>query len=255
MEIGGTTALITGGASGLGEACVRHFIGKGGKAAILDVAEETGSALVDKLGSSVIFCKTDVTDEASVQAAVDQAMDAFGAIHVVINCAGVGTPAKVVGKEGPMPLEMFTRVVNINLIGTFNVIRLAAPKIMANDPNDNNERGVIVNTASVAAFEGQIGQSAYAASKSGVCGMTLPMAREFANWGIRVLTVAPGLFYTPMLATLPENVQEALGQMTPFPKRLGRPEEFAAMAGHIVENSMLNGEVIRLDGAIRMQPR
>ncbi|MCD4715232.1 MAG: SDR family NAD(P)-dependent oxidoreductase, partial [Desulfobacterales bacterium] len=195
---------------------------------------------------------TDITDEANVQAGIDKTIEAFGAIHIVVNCAGVGTPAKVLGKEGPMTMDHFNKVVQINLMGTMNVVRLAAEKIVKNQGNDDGEKGVVINVASVAAFDGQIGQAAYSASKAGVAGMTLPIAREFAEYGIRIMTIAPGIFRTPMLEGLPENVQEALGKMVPFPKRLGEPSEFAALVQHIVENPMLNGEVIRLDGAIRM---
>ncbi|MDY6880585.1 MAG: 3-hydroxyacyl-CoA dehydrogenase [Desulfatiglans sp.] len=252
MNIKDTVAVITGGASGLGEACVRNLVGLGGKVSILDFAEERGNQVAEELGDSVIFCNTDVTDEKSVQAAVDKTMDAFGAIHIAVNCAGVGTPAKVLGKDGPMSIDLFNRVVQINLIGTFNVIRLSADKMVKNEPTEDGERGVVINTASVAAFEGQIGQPAYSASKAGVVGMTLPIAREFAEYGIRVLTIAPGIFETPMLAGLPDNVKESLGKMVPFPPRLGRPSEFAGTVQHIIENTILNAEVIRLDGGIRM---
>jgi NAD(P)-dependent dehydrogenase (short-subunit alcohol dehydrogenase family) len=224
----------------------------GAKAAIFDLAADRGEKLAADLGDHVIFCMTDVTDEKSVHQAMEKTVQAFGAIHIAVNCAGVGTPAKVLGKEGPMDMGQFSRVVEINLMGTMNVIRLAADNMMTNTPNEDGEIGVVINTASAAAFEGQIGQAAYSASKAGVVGMTLPIAREFAEYGIRVLTIAPGLFETPMLAGLPENVQEALGKMVPFPRRLGKPDEFAALVRHIVENAMLNGEVIRLDGALRM---
>lgn len=252
MDIKGMTAMVTGGASGLGEAAVRILVAGGATAAILDLDEQRGPALAAELGPAAIFCKTDVADEASVQAAVDRTMEAFGAVHAAINCAGVGTPAKVLGKEGPMPLGFFNKVVQINLVGTFNVIRLAAAKMVLNAPNADGEKGVVINTASVAALEGQIGQAAYSASKSGVVGMTLPIAREFADYGMRVMTIAPGLFDTPMLRSLPPNVQEALGKMVPFPKRLGKADEFAMLVKHIIENPMLNGETIRLDGCIRM---
>ena len=252
MEPKGKTVMVTGGASGLGEACVRRFIAEGASAAVLDLDGEKGRRLADELGSQVVFCETDVTDESSVTAAIDKTLAAYEAIHVVINCAGVGWPAKVLGKEGPMELKQFNRVVQINLVGTVNVIRLAAAKMVLNPPEEDGEKGVVINTASAAAYDGQIGQAAYSASKAGVVGMTLPIAREFAEYGIRVVTVAPGLFQTPMMETLPEKVQVALGQMVPFPKRLGKPAEFARLAGDIVENPMLNGETIRLDGAIRM---
>ena len=252
MELKEKIAIVTGGASGLGEACARRFAREGASVGILDVDEDNGRRLVAELGEKVIFCRTDVTGEESVQAAVDRTVAEFGGIHVVINCAGVGTPAKVLGKNGPMALEHFNRVLQINLTGTMNVIRLAAAKMVENTPNADGEKGVVINTASAAAFDGQIGQAAYSASKAGVAGMTLPIAREFADYGIRVMTIAPGLFKTPMLESLPEKVQAALGQMVPFPKRLGKPSEFAQLAEDIIKNPMLNGETIRLDGAIRM---
>ncbi len=255
MEIRDSVALITGGASGLGEACVRAFLAEGGKVAILDFAEERGQKVASELGDAALFCLTDITKEEDVQAAIDKTVEAFGAVHIAVNCAGVGIPAKVLGKEGPMPMDHFNKVVQINLIGTMNVVRLAAEKMVKNQGNDDGEKGVVINVASVAAFDGQIGQAAYSASKAGVAGMTLPIAREFAEYGIRVMTVAPGIFLTPMLQGLDEKVQEALGKMVPFPKRLGQPAEFAALVQHIVENSMLNGEVIRLDGALRMAAR
>ena len=255
MEIKDTVAVVTGGASGLGEACVRNLLKLGGKVAILDFAEEKGKGLVSELGERTVFFKTDITDEKMVQEALDGTIQAFGAINVLVNCAGVGIPAKVLGKEGPMPMSHFNKVVQINLMGTINVIRLAAEKMVKNSPNKDGEKGVVINTASVAAFDGQIGQAAYSASKAAVAGMTLPIAREFAEYGIRVMTIAPGIFNTPMVQALPEKVQEALGQMVPFPKRLGEPDEFAALIRHIIENAMLNGEVIRLDGAIRMAAR
>jgi len=252
MEIRGITALITGAASGLGEACARKLAKEGAKVAILDFAEERGEKLAGELGDAVIFCMTDVTDAKSVQDSVDKTVDAFGAIHVAINCAGVGIPAKVLGKEGPMSMSHFSKVVQINLMGTMNVVRLVAEKMVENAPNEEGEKGIVVNTASAAAFDGQIGQAAYSASKAGVVGMTLPIAREFAEYGIRVVTIAPGLFETPMLAGLPEKAKESLGKMTPFPNRLGKPSEFSSLVQHIIENPMLNGEVIRLDGALRM---
>ena len=255
MDVKGCKAIVTGGASGLGEACVRNLVGLGGKAAILDFDVTKGEKLAAELGSNVIYANTDVTNEESVQAAIKKTMDAFGVINVVINCAGVGDPGKVLSKKGPMALSFFNRVVQINLVGTFNVIRLAVEQMVKNTGNKDGEKGVIINTASVAAFDGQIGQPAYSASKAGVVGMTLPIARECAEYGIRVMTIAPGLFNTPMLAQLPESAREALGKMVPFPQRLGDPMEYAKMAQHIIENPMLNGEVIRLDGAIRMAAR
>ena len=252
MNIGEVIAVVTGGASGLGEACVRNLVKEGAKVSILDLAEETGKNLAIELGSSVIFCKTDVTSDKSVEAAIDKTAEAFGVIHVAINCAGVLMPAKVLGKQGPMDMAHFNRVVQINLMGTMNVSRLVAEKMVANTAKEDGERGVIINTASAAAFEGQIGQAAYSASKAGIVGMTLPIARELADYGVRVMTIAPGLFETPMLAGLPDKAKEALNKVIPFPKRLGKPIEFAKLVQHIIENAMLNGEVIRLDGAIRM---
>jgi NAD(P)-dependent dehydrogenase (short-subunit alcohol dehydrogenase family) len=252
MDVKGCKAIVTGGASGLGEACVRNLVGLGGKAAIFDLDTARGEKLAAELGSNVIYAHTDVTNEESVQAAIKKTMDAFGAINIAINCAGVGDPGKVLSKKGPMALSFFNRVVQINLVGTFNVIRLAVEQMVKNTGNKDGEKGVIINTASVAAFDGQIGQPAYSASKAAVVGMTLPIARECAEYGIRVMTIAPGLFNTPMLAQLPEAAREALGKMVPFPQRLGDPIEYAKMAQHIIENPMLNGEVIRLDGAIRM---
>ena len=256
MELPGTTFLVTGGGSGLGEACVREFVAAGASVIIADVNAAAGEALAADLGDAVRFVRTDVTDEASVAAAVELAVTTFGALHGAINCAGIAIAERVVGREGPHPLDRFVRVIGVNLIGTFNVIRLAAAAMAANEPRGaSGERGVIINTASVAAFDGQIGQAAYSASKAGVAGMTLPIARELARSAIRVMTIAPGIFDTPMLAGLPEAARQSLGQQVPFPSRLGQPEEFAALAHHIAENPMLNGETIRLDGAIRMAPR
>ena len=255
MDIKNAVAAVTGGASGLGEATVRRFVAAGGKAAILDLAEENARKLIDELGGNVIFIGTDVTEEHSVRSALDSAVATFGALHVVVNCAGIASAERVLGKKGPMPLENFERVIRVNLVGTFNVIRLAAEKMARNEPNAEGERGVIVNTASAAAFEGQIGQAAYSASKGGVVSMTLPIARELAAFGIRVVTVAPGIFDTPMFGSLPDNVREGLGKIVPFPSRLGRPEEFALLVEAIVANPMLNGTTIRLDGGLRMPPR
>jgi 3-hydroxyacyl-CoA dehydrogenase / 3-hydroxy-2-methylbutyryl-CoA dehydrogenase len=252
MEIKNSVAVISGGASGLGEASVRRLVANGAKAAILDLDEKRGNGLVEELGNSTRFFKTDVTDGQSVQNAVNGAFEDFGAIHVAISCAGIGTPMKVIGKNGPMPIDQFNQVIQVNLIGTMNVIRLAAEKMFANEPNEDGEKGVVINTASVAAFEGQIGQAAYASSKAAVAGLTLPIAREFANYGIRVVTIAPGLFETPMLAALPEKALVALSQMMPFPKRLGYPTEYAMLVEQILSNPMLNGETIRLDAALRM---
>jgi NAD(P)-dependent dehydrogenase (short-subunit alcohol dehydrogenase family) len=252
MDIKDGIAVVTGGASGLGEATVRYLLEKGAKASILDFAQDRGERLAVELGGKVLFCKTDVTDEASVKEAILKTVEAFGAIHFVVNCAGVATPGKVLGKEGPMDIGRFNQVIQINLVGTMNVIRLAAEQINKNQPNEDGEKGVMVNTASVAAFEGQLGQAAYAASKAGVAGMTLPIAREFANYGIRIVTIAPGLFETPMMAGMSPKVYESLVNMTLFPKRLGRPVEFAMLTAQIIENPLLNGEVIRLDGGLRM---
>jgi 3-hydroxyacyl-CoA dehydrogenase / 3-hydroxy-2-methylbutyryl-CoA dehydrogenase len=248
-------AVVTGGASGLGEACVRDLLKNGARVAILDFAADRGEKIAAELGKNVIFAQADVADETAVQAAIGKTMDAFGAIHIVVNCAGTGDSIKVLSKKGPYPLAAFNRILQINLVGTFNVIRLAVEQMVKNEPDDEGEKGVIINTASAAAFDGQIGQAAYSASKAGIVGMTLPIARECADYGIRVMTIAPGIFDTPLLATLPENVRQALGKMVPFPPRLGRPREYAALARHIIENPMLNGEVIRLDGAIRMAAR
>ena len=255
MDVNGTVAIVTGGASGLGEATVRTLLGNGAKATILDVDEARGNALADELGNAALFCNTDITDEESVQNALNKTLETFGSIQVTVNCAGISPPAKVIGKKGPVSLSAFNKVVQINLIGTVNVIRLAGEKMLQNTPNDDGEKGVVINTASVAAFEGQIGQASYSASKGGIVAMTLPIAREFADYGIRVVTIAPGLFETPLLASIPEKVKEALSQMMPFPKRLGKPDEFARLVMHIVDNPMLNGETIRLDAALRMAAR
>ena len=249
MQLEGRSILVTGGASGLGAACVRRFTAAGASVVIADVREPP------QVAQNARFVRTDVTDEASVHNAVNAALDVFGGLHVAINCAGIGIAERTLGREGPHPLASFVRVINVNLIGTFNVIRLAAMAMAGGEPNAGGERGVIVNTASVAAFDGQIGQAAYSASKGGIVGMTLPIARDLARNGIRVMTIAPGIFDTPLLGSLPEPARQSLGQQVPFPPRLGRPDEFAALAEHIVKNEMLNGEVIRLDGAIRMAPR
>ncbi len=256
MEIGNCVALVTGGGSGLGEATTRAFVARGGKAVILDLGRSQGDVVAKELGESAVFCEGDVTDDASVSAALDEAVGRFGGVHIAVNCAGIGTAGRTVDKEGdPLDLGLFRKTIEVNLIGTFNVIRLAAGRMMKNDPNAAGERGVVINTASVAAFEGQIGQCAYSASKGGVVGMTLPIARDLAQSGVRVMTIAPGLFLTPMLMGLPEPARESLGRQVPFPPRLGDPSEYAQLACAIVENPMLNGETIRLDGAIRMQPR
>lgn len=255
MNVNEIIAVVTGGASGLGEATVRKLVRNGGKAVIADRDTEKGGKLAEELGSQTLFAEVDVTSEEDIDAMLDRAIEHFGKVNTVVNCAGIVVGEKVVGREGPHRLSSFSKVVEVNLIGTFNMIRLAAERMQHNEPNEEGERGVFVNTASVAAFEGQIGQAAYSASKSGVVGMTLPISRELARYGIRVMTVAPGLFETPMFSQLPEDAREALGEMTPFPKRLGKPYEFGKLVLSIMENPMLNGEVIRLDGAIRMQPK
>jgi 3-hydroxyacyl-CoA dehydrogenase / 3-hydroxy-2-methylbutyryl-CoA dehydrogenase len=255
MKIQGCVALVTGGASGLGEATVRRLVGAGAHAVILDRPGSAGDDVARALGERAAFAPADVTSPEEVAAAVALAVERFGTIHVAVNCAGVGAAMRTVTKQGPMPLEIFAKVIAVNLTGTFNVLRLAAAQMARNTPNEEGERGVIVNTASAAAFDGQIGQAAYSASKGGVVAMTLPIARDLASLGIRVMTIAPGTFDTPMLAMLPDDQRQALAAQIPFPPRLGRPSEFAALACHIVENAMLNGETIRLDGALRMPPR
>lgn len=256
MKTQGHTFLVTGGASGLGGATVRRLVAAGGNAVIADINVEQGEKLAAELGERARFIKVDVTSEQDVQAAVDLAKSAFGGLHGLVNCAGVAIVAKVLDRDNnPHPLDTFARGIQINLIGSFNCIRLAAQAMSANEPDAEGERGVIVNTASVAAFDGQIGQASYSASKAGVAGMTLPIARELAKIGIRCVTVAPGLFETPMMAGLPEQARLSLGQQVPFPPRLGRPDEYASLVAHIVDNIMLNGETIRLDGAIRMAPK
>jgi NAD(P)-dependent dehydrogenase (short-subunit alcohol dehydrogenase family) len=255
MKISGSSFIVTGGASGLGAATVRHLARLGAHVLIADLNEDAGHALEREIGAAALFEKIDVASGTDAQHAVMASVQHFGALHGLVNCAGVATPGKVLGKEGPLSLEAFDRIVRINLTGTFNMIRLAAESMAKHEPNAEGERGVIVNTASVAAFDGQIGQPAYAASKAGVAGMTLPIAREFARFGIRVVTIAPGLFETPMMASLPKEAQESLGKSVPFPSRLGRPGEYAQLVQAIVENPMLNGETIRLDGALRMAPK
>jgi 3-hydroxyacyl-CoA dehydrogenase/3-hydroxy-2-methylbutyryl-CoA dehydrogenase len=255
MRISGSGALVAGGASGLGEATVRHLHGAGAHVLIADINDERGAALAAELGERASFQRTDVTDEGSVAAAVAAAAQADGGLRISVCCAGIGTGQRVAGRRGPHDLATFERVIAINLVGTFNVLRLAATAMLANEPSESGERGVCVNTASIAAFDGQIGQIAYSASKGGIVGMTLPAARDLAVGGIRVCTIAPGTFETPLLGELSEATRIALGEAVPFPSRLGRPSEYAALAGHIVENEMLNGEVIRLDGALRMPPR
>ena len=258
MDIANKGVLVTGGASGLGAACVRLLAQAGAKIVIADLNSEAGINLAtehNSTGESTFFVKADVTSEESMQAAVRMAVETFGGLHILINCAGIGVAQRVLGKDGPHSVAAFSKVIQINLIGTFNSIRLAAAAMAKNTPNAGGERGVIINTASVAAFDGQIGQAAYSASKGGIVGMTLPIARDLSRNGIRVMTIAPGIFDTPLLGNLPEPARVSLGQQVPFPPRLGQPAEYAALAKHIIENEMLNGEVIRLDGAIRMAPR
>ena len=254
MQIKDSVFLVTGGASGLGAATVRMAVENGARAVIADL-QDSGAALAKELGANARFIRTDVTSEADGKAAVDLAVKDFGGLQVLINCAGIGVAERTIGKEAPHSLATFSRVININLIGSFNMIRLAALAMAKGQPNAAGERGVIISTASVAAYDGQIGQAAYSASKGGIVGMTLPIARDLSRNGIRVLTIAPGIFETPMLMGLPKEAQESLGKMVPFPPRLGRPFEYAHLARAMVENEMLNGEVVRLDGAIRMAPK
>jgi NAD(P)-dependent dehydrogenase (short-subunit alcohol dehydrogenase family) len=255
MQISNHVFLVTGGASGLGAAVARLVAGLGGFVAIADVNREGGAAIARELGASAVFAPTDITSESDGKAAVALAVKSFGHLHVLVNCAGVAPGARILGREGPHALDAFARTVSINLVGTFNMLRLAAEVIAKGAPDDGGERGLIVNTASVAAFEGQIGQAAYAASKGGVAALTLPAARELARYGIRVVTIAPGVFETPMVASFSPEVRQSLAASVPFPPRLGRPAEYAELVRHIVENPMLNGETIRLDGALRMAPR
>lgn len=256
MQItGGKTFLVTGGASGLGRAAADAILGAGGRVVILDVNADAGRAAAEALGEHARFAQADVASEEQVASALDLAVTTFGGVHGVVNAAGIGPAAKVLGRSGPHPLDLFEKTIRVNLVGTFNVIRLAAARMATNTPDAGGERGVVVNTASIAAFDGQIGQPAYAASKGGIVALTLPVAREFASIGIRVVTIAPGIFDTPLLAALPEAARVSLGQQVPFPSRLGRPAEYASLVQHVIENEMLNGEVIRLDGALRMAPR
>ena len=255
MRIQDKSFMVTGGASGLGAATARLLVEHGGCIVIADINETAGQNMAVELGDRARFVRTDVTNEASVQDAVSLSVSTFGGLHGVINAAGIAVAKRTFGKNGPHSLESFVRVIQINLVGTFNVIRLAVNAIVDGEPAEDGERGVIINTASVAAFDGQIGQAAYSASKGGIVSMTLPIARELAKFGVRVMTIAPGIFDTPLMAGLPEAARESLGQQVPFPTRLGHPTEYAALVRHIIENKMLNGEVIRLDGAIRMAPR
>lgn len=255
MKIQNNTFIITGGASGLGAATARALHTSGANILIADMNINQGEALATELGERAIFKATNVTSEAEAQATVDLAVSHFGSLHGLVNCAGVGGAAKTVGKHGPHPLDAFSKTIQVNLIGSFNMARLAAAAMQDNEPFADNERGVIINTASIAAYDGQIGQTAYAASKGGIVSMTLPMARDLSRQGIRVMTIAPGLFMTPMLEALPEEVQQALGASVPYPPRLGQPAEYASMVEYIIGNVMLNGETIRLDGALRMAPK
>jgi NAD(P)-dependent dehydrogenase (short-subunit alcohol dehydrogenase family) len=255
MQLNEVNAVVTGGASGLGHAVCARIIQAGGKVTLLDINQAQGSDAAAALGRRAGFVATDVSDEAAVDAAVAQAANAMGGLNVAVNCAGIGTPARLVGRNGPMAASFFRRMIEINLLGTVLIAKAATVAMQRNAPNAGQERGVIIMTASVAAFDGQIGQVAYSASKGAIVGMTLPMARELASSGIRVMTIAPGIFATPMMKAMPQEAQDSLGKQTPFPARLGEPDEYAALVCHILENAMLNGETIRLDGAIRMQPR
>ena len=255
MDLANAKAVITGGASGLGFATAERVIAAGGQVALFDVNEELGAASTAKLGDRSIFVSTDVANEDAVKAAIQEAKEFMGGITLAVNCAGIATAGRTLGREGTWPAETFNRVIQINLIGSYNVTKEAAAVMQHNEPNAEGERGVVISTASVAAFEGQIGQAAYSASKGGVVGMMLPLAREFAQFGIRVNTIAPGIFKTPMMAGMPEDVQDSLGKQIPFPPRLGRPEEYADTAAFIYGNPVVNGETIRIDGAIRMQPK
>ena len=255
MKMADVRAVVTGGASGLGNAVARHLIAQGGRVALLDLQDGPGAQAAKELGAQAHYFNCDVTSEAAVNAAMGAAATALGALNLLVNCAGITGSARTLGKAGPMPGELYTKVIHVNLIGTFLCDKAAAALMQHNVPNAEGERGVIVHTSSVAAFEGQIGQAAYSATKAGVVGMTLPLAREFAALGIRVMSIAPGIFHTPMLAALPAEVQDSLARQVPFPARLGRPEEFARLVQAICEITMLNGETIRLDGAIRMQPK
>jgi NAD(P)-dependent dehydrogenase (short-subunit alcohol dehydrogenase family) len=255
MQLDGRAVIVTGGASGLGLATVDMIIAAGGHVVIVDLNEQAGTAAVERLGDQARFVRADVTNDDDMQRAVDMTALEYGAVHGLVCAAGIATAERVLPKGGVLPLERFTRIINVNLVGTFNAVRLTAAAMTSNPPTEGGERGVIVTTASVAAFDGQIGQAAYSASKGGIVAMTLPLAREFARIGVRVMTIAPGTFDTPLMAGLPEAARQSLAAQVPFPSRLGRPPEYAALVRHIFENEMLNGEVIRLDGAIRMAPK
>ena len=255
MELATAKAVITGGASGLGYATAERVVGAGGHVVLLDINDELGEASASKLGERAAYINTDVADEASVKASIARANEIMGGITLAVNCAGIATAGRTLGRDGPWPTELFNKVIQVNLVGSFNVTKEAAAFMVNNEPTDDGERGVVISTASIAAFEGQIGQAAYSASKGGVVGMMLPIAREFAQFGIRVNTLAPGVFLTPMVAGMPEEVQESLGKQVPFPPRLGKPEEYADAVEFIYGTTMVNGETIRVDGAIRMQPK
>ena len=255
MQIHGISAVVTGGASGLGAATVRRLHAGGAQVVIADRNAETGNQLAQELGDGVVFAEVDVTDETTMIAALDRAVNEHGGLHALVNCAGVGMAQKILGRDSVHDLDVFSFVIKVNLIGVFNSLRLAAQRMQRNEPNAGGERGVIINTASIAAYDGQIGQAAYRASKGGIVALTLPAARELARFGIRVVTIAPGIFDTPLLAGLPEAARQSLGDQVPFPSRLGDPAEYGALVAHIIENAMLNGETIRLDGALRMSPK
>ncbi len=253
MQLENVKAVITGGVSGLGLAVAKHFTAHGGRVTLLDINDEAGAKAEEELGA--LYVHTDVTSEQAVSDAVAKAVEFMGGVNVCVNCAGIIGAGRTLGREGPMPLDYFSKVIQINLIGSFNAVKAAAAAMEENVPNEDGERGVIINTASVAAYEGQVGQAAYSASKGGIVGMTLPLAREFTRIGVRVNTIAPGIFWTPMADGMPEHIQESLAASIPFPSRLGKPSEYAELAAHIVENGYFNGETIRLDGAVRMQPK
>lgn len=255
MDNKDVVALVTGGASGLGEATVMELAKNGAKVAIVDMDSAKGEKLAGKIGAKAVFVNADIVSDADIRQTLRKIIDTFGKINVAVNCAGIATPGKILGKKGPLPLESFNKVLQVNLVGTLNVIRLAVEQMINNAPNGEGEKGVIINTASIAAFDGQIGQAAYCASKGGIVSMTLPIARECADYGIRVVTIAPGLFETPLMAGLPPAVKEEMVSTIPFPRRLGKPAEFAALVAHIIENTMLNGCCIRLDAALRMPPK